>query len=222
MKSVNRVLLVVTVSVLVSGICFGYEDEGFQWWSNAGASFDVAKDWKCAFEQEFRMGDDGGNLYYEHSDLGFIYSGLAEWLDLGAGFRLIYEKDSSDEFQRENSPYIIVTLKGKLFDCPVSTRSRIEYRDRTEKEDVWRYRNKITVKLPVELTPLKLKPYLADEIFITLNDDNVDKNRLYFGAVMPLSEGIEADIFYMWQASRVDSGDWSDIQVLGTAVKFKF
>jgi hypothetical protein len=222
MKSLNSVLFIVTVSILVSGICFGYEDEGFQWWSKAGTSFDVAKDWKCAFEQEFRLGDDGGNFYYEHSDLAFTYSGLAEWLDVGAGFRLIYEKDSSDDFQRENMPYIIVTLKGRLFDFPVSTRSRIEYRDRTAKEDVWRYRNKITVKLPVELTPLKLKPYLADEIFITLNDDNVDKNRLYFGAVMPLSQSVEAEIFYMWQTSRVDSGDWSDIQVLGTTLKFKF
>jgi hypothetical protein len=119
-------------------------------------------------------------------------------------------------------PYIIVTLKGRLFDFPVSTRSRIEYRDRTAKEDVWRYRNKITVNLPVELTPLKLKPYLADEIFITLNDDNIDKNRLYFGVVMPLSQSVEAEIFYMWQTSRVDSGDWSDIQVLGTTLKFKF
>jgi hypothetical protein len=222
MKSLNSVLFIVTVSILVSGICFGYEDEGFQWWSKAGTSFDVAKDWKCAFEQEFRLGDDGGNLYYEHSELAFTYSGLTEWLDVGAGFRLIYEKDSSDDFKRENMPHIIVTLKGKFFDCPVSTRSRIEYRDRTAKEDVWRYRNKITVNLPVELTPLKLKPYLADEIFITLNDDNIDKNRLYFGVVMPLSQSVEAEIFYMWQTSRVDSGDWSDIQVLGTTLKFKF
>ena len=222
MKSSKNVLLIVTVSVLVSGVCFGYEDEGFQWWSKARASLDVTKDWKCAFEQEFRLGDDGGNLYYEHSELAFTYSGLAEWLDAGAGFRLIYEKDSSDDFKRENMPYIVVTLKGRLFDLPVSTRSRIEYRDRTAKEDVWRYRNKITVKLPVELTPLKLKPYLADEIFITLNDDNVDKNRLYLGAALPLSQSVEAEIFYMWQTSRVASGDWSDIQVLGTTLKFKF
>jgi len=222
MKSSKSVLIIAIVSVLVSGVCFGYEDEGFQWWSKAGASFNAAEDLKCSFEQEFRMGDDGGNFYYEHSDLGFTYSGLAEWLDAGVGFRLIYEKDSSDDFKRENMPYIIATLKGKLFDLPVSTRSRIEYRDRTDKEDVWRYRNKITVKLPVELTPLKLKPYLADEIFITLNDDNMDRNRFYFGAAMPLSQSIEADIFYMWQTSRVDSGNWSDLQVLGTTLKFKF
>jgi hypothetical protein len=39
---------------------------------------------------------------------------------------------------------------------------------------------------------------------------------------MPLSQSVEAEIFYMWQTSRVDSGDWSDIQVLGTTLKFKF
>ena len=175
----------------------------------------------ATFQQEIHLGDDGGNFYYEHSDLTFTYSGLAEWLDLGAGFRLIYEKDSSDEWQRENRPHLNVTLKGNMFDCSVSSRSRIEYRDRTAKEDVWRYRNKFTVKLPFELTSLKLKPYAADEIFITLNDDNVDRNRIYIGAVLPLGESVDLDIYYMWQTSRYSDG-WKDINVLGTGLKFKF
>jgi hypothetical protein len=114
-----------------------------------------------------------------------------------------------------------VTLKGKLFDCSVSSRNRIEYRDRTGTEDVWRYRNKFTVKLPFELTVLKLKPYTADEIFVTLNDDNIDRNRLYFGVILPLGEGVDADIYYMWQASR-SGGEWKDIEVLGTGLKFSF
>jgi hypothetical protein len=222
MRTANGALVVFVVAVLIGGMCLAYEDEGFQWWNNASVAFGVAEDWKCTFEQEFRLGDDGGNLYYEHSDLAFTYSGLAEWLDLGAGFRLVYEKDSSDDFKRENRPHLNVTLKGKLFDCSVSTRSRFEYRDRTAKEDVWRYRNKVTVKLPFELTRLKLKPYLADEIFITLNDDNVDRNRVYAGTVFEPAKGLDADIYYMWQSSRSNSGTWKDIQVLGTALKFKF
>lgn len=221
MKSVKSFLLIVAATVLVSGVCFGYEDEGFQWWATAEASTKLAEDWKATFQQEFRLGDDGGNLYYEHSDLSFTYSGLAKWLDVGAAFRLVYEKDGSDEWQRENRPHLNVTLKGKLFDCSVSSRSRFEYRDRRGAEDVWRYRNKFTVNLPCELTVLKLRPYAADEIFITLNDDNVDKNRLYFGVAMPVQKGLDVEIYYMWQASR-SSNEWKDIDVLGTVLKFKF
>jgi len=211
----------LTIVVLVAPICFGYEDEGFQWWTTTSATVDLNDNWKCVFDQEFRLGDDGGNLYYEHSDLGLVYSGLADWIDLGANFRLIYEKDSSDHFQRENMPHLNVTFKANLFDCQLSTRSRFEFRDRTNKDDVWRYRNKFAVKLPFELTVLKFKPYLSEEIFVTMNDDNIGKSRLAFGATFPLSKKVDADVFYMWQATR-SGGEWLDINVLGTGLKFKF
>jgi len=217
----SRILYVMAVNVLLSSVCMGFTDKGFQWWSSVEASTEIAKDWKATFQQEFRLGDAGGNFYYEHSGLMFTYSGLSKWLDVGAGFRLVYEKDDSGEWQRENRPNLDVTLKGGLFDCSVSSRNRIEYRDFEDKKDVWRYRNKFTVKLPFEVTSLKLKPYTADEIFITLNDDNIDRNRLYFGVILPLRKGVDADIYYMWQASR-SSGEWKDIEVLGTGLKFEF
>lgn len=215
-------VVVATIVVLSSSVCFAYSDEGFQWWTSASASTKISDDWKCTFLQEFRLGDDGGNFYYEHSDLGFTYSGLADWIDLGANFRLIYEKDGNDDWKRENRPHLNVTLKNKLFGLSVSSRGRFEYRDRYKDEDVWRYRHKVTVKFPCELTALKLKPYVADEIFATMNDDNVDKNRVYAGASFGLTETVSADIFYMWQTSRSSSGEWSDIHVLGTGLKLRF
>lgn len=214
--------VVAVIVVLSSSVCFAYSDEGFQWWTSTGVSFELGKDWKCTFAQELRLGDDGGNLYREHSDLGFTYSGLADWIDVGANFRIVYEKDGSDEWKRENRPHLNVTLKGRFFNLPASNRGRFEYRDRHKKKDVWRYRNKVTVKLPFELTELKLKPYVADEISVTMNDDNIDRNRLYVGASFGLSKGLAADIYYMWQTSRSSSGEWSDIQVLGTGLKFAF
>jgi len=209
------------IVVLVAPICFGYEDEGFQWWTTTSATADLNDNWKCVFEQEFRLGDDGSNLYYEHSDLGLVYSGVADWIDLGVNFRLIYEKDSHDEFQRENMPHLNVTFKGRVLDCQVSTRNRFEFRDRTDKDNVWRYRNKFAVKLPFELTALKFKPYVSEEIFITLTDNNVDKNRLAFGATFSLCKKVDADIYYMRQATR-SNDRWLDINVLGTVLKFKF
>jgi hypothetical protein len=108
-----------------------------------------------------------------------------------------------------------------MFGLSVSDRNRFEYRDREDEDDVWRYRNKVTVKFPFELTLLKLKPYVADEIFITLNDDNIDRNRFYAGASFGLTKGLDMDIYYMWQASR-SAEEWIDINVLGTGLKFKF
>lgn len=213
--------LALICSGLIGESCFAYDDEGFQYWSSASASFDINKDWKATFEEEFRLGDDGGHLYYNHSDLGFTYKSLADWIDLGFNYRQVFEKDSKGKRRQENRPHLNITLKGKLFDLDLSNRARFEYRDRENKEDVWWYRNKTTVKFPLKLTNFNLQPYVADEVFITLNDDNVDRNRFYAGASFNLSKDIQANIFYLWQSSR-SAHQWKDINVLGTQLKFLF
>lgn len=201
--------------------CFAADDGDFQWWSTAGVSYDINKDWKVTFEEEFRLGDDGGHLYYHHSDLGFVYKGFADWIDLGFNYRQVFEKDNAGEWRPENRPHLNITLKGKLFDLDLSDRSRFEYRDRENKKDLWRYRNKFTVKFPLELTKFKLQPYLADEVFINFDEEGYNRNRLYSGASFKLSKNLEGNIFYLWQSSR-SGGNWKDINVLGVSLKYRF
>jgi len=223
MKVKNWACFVVTVItvVLISEICFAFDDEGFQYWSTAGFSFDIDKDWKVTFEEEFRLGDDGGHLYYQHSDLGLVYKSFADWIDLGVNYRGVFEKDSNGKWRQENRPHLNVTLKGKLFGFDLSDRSRLEYRDRENKKDVWRYRNKVTVKLPLELTKLKLQPYLADEVFINLDEEGYNRNRLYSGVSFKLSKNLTGNVFYLWQSSK-SGGGWKDLNVIGTGLKFYF
>jgi hypothetical protein len=213
--------VLVCVSFL-SGPCFAFDDGDFQWWTSTGVSFDINKDWRCSFEEEFRFGDDAGELYHHHSDLGFVYKSLADWVEMGFNYRQIFERtDSEGDWKRENRPHLNVTLKGRLFGFNVSDRSRFEYRDREDQEDCWRYRNQFTIKAPFELTGLKLKPYVADEVFIPLNDDNITRNRVYAGVSFKLLEEMSGEVFYLWQSSR-SCGDWNDINVLGTRLKFSF
>ena len=223
MSKLSRIFIVACICVgFLSGPCFAFDDGDFQWWTAAGASFDINKDWKCTFEEEFRLGDDGGELYYHHSDLGFVYGSLADWIDLGFNYRQIFARsDSAGEWKQENRPHLNVTLKAQVLDLDVSTRSRFEYRDREDREDHWRYRNKFTVKVPIELTELKLKPYVADEVFIPLNDDNVSANRVYAGVSFGILENMTGEVFYLWQTSR-SSDYWNDFNVLGTRLKFRF
>lgn len=223
MKTGNRTCFaaaVITI-VLISGVCFAYDDEGFQYWSTANVTFDSDKDWKITFEEEFRFGDDGGHLYYQHSDLGFVYKSLADWIDVGFNYRQVFEKDSKGTWRPENRPHLNITLKGKLFDIDLTDRSRLEYRDRENKEDIWRYRNKFSVKLPLELTALKLQPYLADEVFVDFYGDRINRNRLYSGVSFKLSKNIRGEVFYVWQTSK-SGGGWKDISVIGTKLRFYF
>lgn len=223
MISKNRTYILISIITLslTSSICFGSDNEGFQYWSAAKISLDINKDWKVAFEEEFRLGDDGGNLYRHHSDLGFLYDGLADWIDLGFNFRQVFEKDSKDKWKQENRPHLNITLKSKLLGLDIADRSRFEYRDREDKDDVWQYRNKVTIKLPLELTELKLQPYLADEVFFNFDEEDFNRNRLYAGASFDVLKNMGASVYYMWQSSK-SSGEWNDIHVLGVSLQFKF
>ncbi|MHC4571223.1 MAG: DUF2490 domain-containing protein [Planctomycetota bacterium] len=195
--------------------CFAIDTSGFQYWSTADFHVNLDKDWTATFQEKFKLGDGGGHLYYHHSDVGFVYKGLADWIDLGFNFRKLYEEDRTNTWRHENRPHINVTLKGKLGDIGVSNRSRLEYRDNDKKEDIWRYRNKVTFKLPFELTELKLKPYLADEVFINVNEEGYSGNRLYAGLSFSLAKNIKARVYYVWQSFRASPGR-DNIHALGT------
>jgi hypothetical protein len=223
MKAGSQVYFAITIAALAvsCGVCFASDDGGSEYWATAGASFDINKDWGCTFEEEMRFKDGGGEFYYHHSDLGFVYKSLANWIDLGVNFRKVYSKDSSGEWTQEDRPHLNATLKGKVFGLDVSDRSRLEYRDRENEKDIWRYRNKVTVKLPVELTALKLQPYVAEEVFINLDGEGFNRNRLAGGFYINLSKNIKGDIYYLWQTTESD-GKWEDINVIGTGLKFYF
>jgi len=217
-----EVRLVTALFVCMFGSSsFGFDDGDFQFWSTASASFKVTDNWGGKFEEEFRFGDDASQLYYQHSDLGFVYRGLADWLDVGLNFRLVFEKNSAGQWKQENRPHLNATFKGKLNGVSVSNRSRFEYRDREDKKDVWRYRNKLTVKLPIELTELKLKPYIADEIFVDFEGAGVNRNRFYAGLSAPISKRLDGGLYYLWQSSK-SAGTWKDINVLGIQLKIHF
>ena len=224
MEARNWIYFVATVItiLLTSEICFAIDDGDFQYWSSANVSLDIDKDWKITFAEEFRLGDDAGRLYYHHSDLGFVYKSLADWIDLGFNYKQVFERTNSEgEWKQENRPHLNITLKGRLFDLGLSSRSRFEYRDRENKKDLWRYRNKVTVKFPLELTSLKLQPYLAEEVFINFDEEDFNRNRLYAGLSLKLSKNIEAEVYYLRQSSEY-GGEWEDINVLGTQLRFHF
>ena len=216
-------IVVLVCSYILNAPCFAFEDEGFQFWASTSTSLDISQNWAAMFHRELKLGDDGGTFYYQHSELGAMYKGLAEWLEVGFNYRQIFERDDENVWKLENRPHFNITLKGRLSDFDLSNRSRFEYRIMEDEDDLWRYKDKVTVKLPYEFTGLKLKPYVANEVFITLDDYVYNVNRLYSGITFDflLFKKIQADVFYAWQSSKSSSG-WKDIHALGTSLKILF
>ena len=225
MTSLKKLVICCIFAGVFGDLCtqpaYGDDKSGFQHWSTADVVIDINKHWKTVFEEEFRLGDDGGHLYYHHSDIALLYKGLADDIDLGFNFRKVYVEDDTNIWRQENRPHLNVTFRKKLGSIDFSTRSRLEYRDVELGDDLWRYRNKFTFTLPFELTSLKLKPYIADEIFINLNDEGYIANRVYAGVAFNLHKNIKTAVYYVWQSARTDPGR-ADIHAVGTRLVFNF
>ncbi|MHC4694513.1 MAG: porin family protein, partial [Planctomycetota bacterium] len=118
MNNLSKITIYFSVTLICIGFlsspCFAFDDGDFQLWTTANASVGINEDWKCTFEQEFKFGDYAGELFYSHSDLGFVYQSLADWIDLGFNYRQVFaRKGSADDWKQENRPHLNFTLKGK-------------------------------------------------------------------------------------------------------------
>lgn len=221
MKTGKRVCLVAVLLAVLLISKSSWASGDFQLWNTTTASLKLNKDWKATVEEQLKLGEGAGHFYYHHSDLGFVYGGLAEWIDLGFNFKEVFVEKDGGHWSRENRPHVNVTVKGPVGPFDVSDRSRFEYRDLENENDLWRYVNRFKVKLPFELTKLKLQPYVADLIFLNMEGRAFDKNRIYAGATFKLSKGLESEMYYCWQSARSD-GLWKDTNALGFQLNISF
>jgi Protein of unknown function (DUF2490) len=182
--------------------------------------FKISPEAKLAVEEEFRWGGSAKQFYYQHYDVGFFYN-LGKYWSVGAGYRHVLSR-SKDKFLIENEPYLAATLSWELAGFKFDDRSRLEYNHFDYKDDTWRYRNKFTVKAPWKFTRFEIQPYLADEIFILLDDgQRLSINRSFAGLGMSFTRNLKGEIYYLAQDTK-SSGKWSRANVLGTKFKLLF
>ena len=205
---------------LLSCPCPGFGNGDFQFWNTESISWNASDEFRLTLEEEFRFGDDEPNFFYQHSDLGVVYTGAADWLDIGINYRHIFEK-KTDDWREESRPHLNATVKWRACDLSFSNRGCLEYRSRDSAEDFWRYRNKLTVGLPWEFTKYAVRPYVADEIFYDFDANDLIQNRIYAGLYLTLLKNLTGEVFYFWQLNK-QSSRWDEVHTLGTKLKFCF
>jgi hypothetical protein len=210
-----------TAVVLCNSVCFASRSGHLEYWQTSTLSFDINKDFTFTAVEEFRAGRHNGNPYLHNVDLGLVYKRFADGIDIGLNFKKEYEKDSTGKFRQENRPHLNITFKGMLFDLDTSNRVRLEYRNREKKEDLFRLRNKATVKFPHKFTKLNLQPYIAEEVFVNLGENNINQSRLSAGFSSKPAKNIKVGVYYMWKTTKI-TGGWSDTNVIGTQFKVVF
>jgi len=219
----KRAILVTIGLVLFLAVkVYAYDDGDFQIWNTDVEEFTINKNSKVALEEEFRWADNANDFYYHHYDIGYFYN-LKKWFNIGGGYRHIYELKKG-KFKPENEPYMTATLLWDFKGFKFEDRSRMEYRHfgYLDDSDSWRYRNKVSAKLPWKFSRMEIQPFLSDEIFISFDGAaELSQNRFSSGLAMNIGKNLKAEVYYMLQHSK-GSDSWSEINVLGTKLKIVF
>jgi hypothetical protein len=215
----STILFLAAVVALGGSEIFAYDNGDWQYWNRESVEGNISKSLKANIDVEFRFGDNMSELYHQYSELGLSYR-LCEWFDLGLNYRQVYEK-KGETWGQENRPHINATFKWGWSDFKVEDRSRLEYRAREAKDDVFRYRNRLLLKPPLKWTDLNIQPYVADEIFLDFEKGEFNRNRLYLGANGDLDKELKAEAYYLWQTGK-SKDHWGDYNIIGTELKAAF
>jgi hypothetical protein len=221
----HTIFVFVTALVLVmftGSISYGSTDGNAEYWQGIGLEFNMDKDWKVVVSEELRVGKSGDDPGLHNTDVGLVYKGIADWLDVSLNYKKEFERDSAGKFRSENRLHFNMMFKGEMFGCKLGDRLRLEYRDKELSNDHWRLRNRFTINLPFTLTEYNLQPYISDEIFINLGESTVKQNRFATGLSFKLAEDIKTTVYYMYKSSMSASNGWTDTNVVGTNIVFVF
>ena len=201
------------IIILITIIC---NLSASQFWHAEKVSHSFSDKLSISFEDDFRSEGFGKNNYYSHGDIGLKYS-LNSSISLYANFREIFEEKSSGWIQ-EHRPHGSVTIKFKRGLISTTGRSRLEYRIK-DSGSSFRNRNMVSVNLGNGWTSLKIIPYLADEMFYDLSNNEMNRNRFYIGCKIKNLTRFKPAIYFM-QQRNLKNNKWDTIGVLGVKISF--
>jgi len=190
-------------------------------------SKDLAKDWGMYVYQEFNFDKDPGhNLTGQAHELGFVYSGFADWFDLIGSYCKYYGK-SAGKWMEEDTPFVVGVVKWKMMNIDMSNSSRIEFNKRRNASDRWRYRNTIALSPDIQWTKLEVSPFLTDEIFYDMDEEYVSANELKVGVKFKVTKNSTGRIYYLLAHSHSRSttssdDEWHSSPILGIGLTANF
>lgn len=199
MRKLIRIAIVAYLGLVMSCPVFAYRDGDWQYWNTESVSVKLTGKIGAYVEEEFRFGDDVSEFYYQHSHLQLDFK-VTDWFTLAPAYRQVFElytkSNVEDDWFTEYRTMVNGTVKWKWENWGISDRARISYRMfDIDKGEVWRFRNKLTVKIPWKWTELKITPWAADEIFFEEDQSGIYRNRFYAGIGLKLTERLKGDMF---------------------------
>ena len=211
---------VVVCSLLLSSGVPAYDDGDVQFWNSNGVVGKLSERWQIQVDEEFRFGKDMEELYYYHTDAGFVFK-VSSKFTLGLNYRHVTNLIGDNKWEVEHRPHINGTFKWSWGGINFSNRGRFELRIRPDRDNQWRFRDKLSMAVPFQFDSIKLSPYIADEPYYDFDAEEWNRNRIYGGVNVLFMKHFETELYYMLQSSK-SKDKWSDINVSGLKLKYRF
>ena len=221
---------VLVVLIVLWFSCGAQAKDEFQLWvSPADVAMNLSEHFRGTVQAQLRY-DDGGRLVRQHSDVGVAYTGLADWLQVGLNYRLIFRRLSDDAWKQQNRGHLNFTARGKLLRMSFSNRVRIEYNSLKDVGDYQTFRNKISLNPPLEFAPNEnrrllrrqtLKPFASYEIFYDTFDNAITRHRYQAGFSVAANKNIKGEISYM-RSDDASSIELSDLNIVFMRLRLQF
>jgi hypothetical protein len=203
---------VMAALLIVIGAANAGAAEG-QYWGRAGLSVDAAGS-TFGLVLENRSEGEVADGYYA-SVAGGIERPLGEHLKVGASYARIDKKGGSG-WSTEHRPYADAVLRWKLSRLGVQDRNRLEVRLR-DGDRALRYRNRFQLSHP--LGHFGLSASVDDEVFVDLEDVELNRNRVTSGVQMRMGNVVSLGVFHVFESSKTTDG-WNGFHGLGASLSY--
>ena len=205
----SSIRTMVVLAVLAVAVPVGASEA--QQWGRAGVRAGVAGS-ILSLRVEHRAEDGLLNGYYSGLSTG-IERPLGKHLLVGLSYARI-ERRSGSAWSVEHRPYADAALGWKVAALGIQDRNRLELRLRGD-DEAFRYRNRLKLSHPLGETGLRVS--VDDEVFVDLEDWELNRNRLTTGVQLSLPGSLSVGAFHVLESSKTGDG-WTDFNAVGASV----
>ena len=200
-----------------------------QWWNDITITKPIvkAKDKKgkefdkisIFFNGGLRIGNNVKTLIDERIGFGFDFK-VYQFLTLSPSYFYRHNKPKLNSREYESRFRFSATLEKKWTKFSLKDRNLVEYQLKNSKADAVRYRNRITLTIPILKDKKELfAPFVVDEVFYDFKARQWTRNEFSVGISRKFTNNFSADFFYLRRDNR--SGIPKSLNVIGIALKFK-
>jgi hypothetical protein len=191
--------------------------EDTQFWNDVQITAPVTKQVDFLINTTLRIGRDVTFLVDRRVGVGFSFK-VGKYLTFSPTYTNIVMRPYKNRKVNENRLSFASTVRFKRGDFTLSDRNLVERRLRFPLDST-RYRNRLQIDHPVQISGFKFTAFVADEVFYDWSVNDWVRNRFAVGGGRVINKNLTFDLYYMRQNDgRARPGD---LNIIGTTVRLR-